>query len=98
VAIYNATSIAGLATKESTLLKSYGYNITTIDSLPKVTDPAKTILVDLSSGVDKYTRHYLEQRLSVAAQTSLPSGLGVTPPTGTKFVIILGKDASNSTQ
>ncbi len=96
IAIYNATSISGLATKESTLLKSYGYNINAVDSLPKATDPAKTTLVDLSSGADKYTRHYLEERLGVVSGSSLPPGLGITPPTGTKFVIILGKDASGN--
>jgi LCP family protein required for cell wall assembly len=98
VAIYNATSVAGLATKESTLLKSYGYNVTTVDSLPKATDPAKSTLVDLSGGAAKYTRHYLEQRLGVTAQNSLPAGLGVTPPSGTKFVIIAGKDVNGTTR
>lgn len=98
VAIYNATSLSGLATKEADLLKSYGYNVTTVGSLPKATDPAKSVLVDLSAGSDKYTRHYLEQRLGLSAQNSLPAGTGVTPPSGTKFVIIVGKDANNSTQ
>ncbi len=94
IAIYNATSVAGLATKEANLLKSYGYNITVVDSLPKATDPAKSTLVDLSSAADKYTRHYLEQRLSVVALNKLPADTGITPPSGTKFVIIVGKDAN----
>ncbi len=94
VAIYNATSLSGLATKEANLLKSYGYNVTTVDSLPKSTDPAKSTLVDLSSGADKYTKHYLEQRLGTVAGSSLPARTGITPPSGTKFVIILGKDAN----
>lgn len=98
VAIYNATSVAGLATKEAKLLKSYGYNVTTVDNLPKATDPAKSILIDLSNSADKYTRHYLEQRLGLAAQNSLPAGAGIAPPSGTKFVIIVGKDAQNSLQ
>lgn len=98
VAIYNATSVVGLATKEANLLKSYGYNVTTIDNLPNPTDPAKSTLIDLGGGADKYTRHYLEQRLGVTAQNSLPGGLGITPPSGTKFVIIAGKDAQNSSQ
>lgn len=96
VAIYNATSVAGLATKEADLLKSYGYNVTTVGNLPKATDPAKSTLIDLNNSTDKYTRHYLEQRLGLAAQNSLPAGLGITPPSGTKFVIITGKDAQNS--
>ena len=98
VAIYNATSITGLATKEADLLKSYGYNVTTVASLPKATDPAKSVLVDLSGGADKYTRHYLEQRLALVAVNKLPADTGITPPSGTKFVIILGKDANGTTQ
>ena len=98
VVIYNATSVAGLATKEADLLKSYGYNVTTVDSLPKATDPAKSTLIDLSTGTDKYTRHYLEQRLGLTAQNSLPPGTGITPPSGTKFVIIAGKDVNGTTR
>ncbi len=96
VAIYNATSIVGLATKEANMLKSYGYNVTTVDNLPKATDPAKSILIDLSNSVDKYTKHYLEQRLGLTAQNSLPAGVSITPPNGTKFVIITGKDAEHT--
>lgn len=98
VAIYNATSTAGLATKEADLLKSYGYNVTTVDSLPSPTNAAETTLIDLSGGSAKYTKHYLERRLGVSASGNLPSGLGITPPTGTKFVIIAGKDVSNASQ
>jgi len=94
VAIYNATDTAGLATKQADILKSYGYNVTAVDSLPKATNPAKTVLVDQSGGLAKYTRHYLEQRFSTIAQDSLSKNVGVSPPSGTKFVIILGKDAT----
>lgn len=94
VAVYNATDIAGLATKQADVLKSYGYNVTAVDSLPKATNPAKTALVDQSGGLAKYTRHYLEQRFSTIAQDSLSKNVGVSPPAGTKFVIILGKDAT----
>lgn len=98
VAIYNATSIDGLASKEAKVLKSYGYNVTTVDSLAELTNPISTSLIDLSGGSAKYTRHYLQQRLGVTAQNSLPSGIGVTPPSGTKFVIILGSNAKTSAQ
>lgn len=99
VAIYNATDVAGLATTKADELKSFGYNVTTVDSLPKATNAATTVIVDLSNGADdKYTRHYLELRFGVKAQTSLASSYGISPPAGTKFVIIAGKDANKSSQ
>jgi hypothetical protein len=96
VAIYNATGTSGLATTEANLLKSYGYKVTTVQNAPTATDPATTTLVDLSKGADKYTRHYLEDRLGVTAGGKLPGGSDITPPQGVKFVIILGEDAITS--
>jgi LCP family protein required for cell wall assembly len=96
VAIYNATNTSGVATDESKLLKSYGYNITTIGNAPNATDPSTTVLVDLSKGLDKYTLHYLEGRLGVTATNKVPGNFGITPPPGVKFVIILGEDAITS--
>lgn len=96
VAVYNATSTTGLASKEAAILKSYGYNITNIDNTTAPTNPSKTAIVDLSKGLDKYTRHYLEGRFGVVAVTKIPAGLGVIPPTGTHFVIILGKDVASA--
>jgi len=97
VAVYNATDIPGLATASANVLKSYGYNVTTITNAP-TTNPATTTIVDLTHGKDKYTKHYLEERFKVTAVGSIPSGVKLTPPAGTSFVIILGKDASNSSQ
>ena len=94
IAIYNATSTAGVATAAANVLKSYGYNVTTVANAPNLTNPAATVLVDLSDGKDKYTRNYLERRYSVAATGKIPSELNITPPAGTRFVIILGKDAA----
>jgi len=96
VAIYNATDTAGLATATATTLKSYGYNVTTITNTANATNPAYTTLVDLTAGKDKYTKHYLEQRFGVSANNSLPAGSGITPPSGTSFVIILGENATTS--
>ncbi len=96
VAVYNATSAVGLATKEAAVLKSFGYNITNIDNTSTATNPAHTTIVDLSKGLDKYTRHYLEIRFGVVAVTKLPTSLGVIPPTGTHFVIILGEDVASA--
>lgn len=96
VAVYNATSSPGLATASARTLKSYGYRVTTVDNAPNVTNPSKTIVVDLSKGAGKYTRHYLEERFGVTARTSVPSEFGISPPAGTGFVIILGTDATAS--
>lgn len=92
VAVYNATSTAGLAASKATELKSFGYNVTAIGNTPTETNPLKTVVVDLTRGTDRYTKHYLQQRFKVTTSTQLPNGSGITPPVGTDFVIILGKD------
>ena len=98
IAIYNATTINGLAAASADKLRSYGYNVTIVDNTPSATNPSTTTIVDLSRGADKYTRHYLEQRFNVKAVTSMPKNTGVTTPAGTTFVIILGRDAANSSK
>jgi LCP family protein required for cell wall assembly len=98
IAIYNATNVSGLATKQSNYLKSYGYNVVTVGNTPTPTNPQKTEIVDMTKGVDKYTKHYLESRYGVTSTTTLPTSLGITPPTGTSFVIIVGEDVAVSTQ
>jgi LCP family protein required for cell wall assembly len=98
VAVYNATSVAGVATAQSNILKSYGYNVTTVDNSPAPTNPATTTIVDLSKGVNKYTKHYLQKRYGVSVVSKVPSQFAITPPTGTSFVIILGKDVAHSSQ
>jgi LCP family protein required for cell wall assembly len=98
IAVYNATNVVGLATKQSDYLKSYGYNVVTIGNTPTSTNPPKTQIIDLTKGVDKYTKNYLEKRYGVTATTTLPPSFGITPPTGTSFVIIVGEDVATSTQ
>jgi LCP family protein required for cell wall assembly len=98
IAIYNATTINGLAGASADKLRSFGYNVTIVDNTPSATNPSITTIVDLSKGADKYTRHYLEQRFKVKAVTSMPKNTGVSPPSGTTFVIILGRDAANSSK
>lgn len=95
IAVYNATSTVGLATKKADELKSFGYNITKIDNA-KVTDTAATIIVDLTKGSHKYTKHYLESRFGVNTTTTLPAGSAIVPPAGTNFVIILGEDVATT--
>lgn len=96
IAVYNATDIAGMASAKATLLKSYGYTITTVDNTKAVSNPESTVVVDLTNGKDKYTRHYLEERFGVTAVASVPGWSGINPPAGTNFVIILGRNAANS--
>lgn len=97
VAVYNATGSTGVAATEGALLKTYGYNVK-VTGAATTTDAQTTVVVDLTKGKDKYTRHYLEERFGVTARSSLPGNSGVTPPAGTAFVIILGEDVANSTQ
>jgi LCP family protein required for cell wall assembly len=92
IIILNGTTRAGLATKKSDELKSYGYNVTLLDDAP-TKDYEDTILVDMRNGAKKYTRSYLEKRLGVAATTRLPDS---TINAGTAdFVIILGRNEAN---
>lgn len=88
VAVLNGTGTAGLATKKADELKSYGYNVTLIDSAP-TTDYTKTVLVDRTNGTKKYTKNYLEKRLGVGATTKLPD---TTITSTADFVIILGSN------
>jgi LCP family protein required for cell wall assembly len=98
VAVYNATDTVGLATKQANVLKSYGYNVTTVSNTASSTNPNTTKIIDLSGGKNKYTQNYLQERFDVKATNSLPSSFGITPPQGTSFVIILGEDVANSQQ
>ena len=93
VTILNGTTISGLATNEADVLKSYGYNVGTVGSAP--TDGyQQTVLVDLSGGKDKYTKHYLEQRFNTTAVTKLPDT--AIAPGAAHFILILGNDQSAS--
>ncbi len=96
VAVYNGTTTLGLATSTANTLKSYGYRVTTVGDATSQTGSASTVIVDLTKGVDKYTRHYLEQRYGVLAVSKIPSAYGISPPQGTSFVIIVGSNATVS--
>lgn len=96
IAIYNATGVSGLAGSEAKLLKSYGYNVKTVDTAQNTAGSSSDTLVDLSKGTAKYTAHYLEGRLGVTSVGKVPSEYGLTPPQGTKFVIILGNESATS--
>jgi len=89
ISILNGTAMPGVATTLATTLKSYGYNIGTVGDAPTQAYQ-NTVVVDLTNGVDKYTKHYLEQRFGVSAVTKLPDST-IQPGTA-KFVIIIGQD------
>lgn len=95
IMILNGTDTVGLATKKSKELKSYGYNVTSVGDAP-TSDYTQTVLVDLRSGVNKYTRNYLEKRLGLTAVSSLPdSSIAVGDA---DFVIILGSNETDRRQ
>ncbi len=82
IAVLGTTSAKATAT--ATLLKSYGYNVTSTGvAAQTVTSPE---LIDLSHGKDPFTLHYLETRYGVTPLTSLPSG--ISPAAGAKFVVV----------
>lgn len=93
IAVFNGSTINGLAGKRATDLKSYGYNITTVDNAP-TKNYTHTVLVDFTGGKKKYTQHYLEQRLKVTAVSQLPDSN--INPNGADFVIILGQNESSN--
>jgi polyisoprenyl-teichoic acid--peptidoglycan teichoic acid transferase len=87
VAVYNGSLTPGIASTKAEELRSAGYNVVTVANAP-TQDYQKTVLVDLTKGVKKYTLKYLEGRLGVKAVTTLPD------PTlkvgNADFVILLG--------
>ena len=90
VDVLNGSGIAGLASETADELRSYGYQIQTVDAAP-TSDYQDTILVDLSGGEKPFTKRYLEQRLGVTTTSSsaLPDGVTTTAD----FVIILGQSS-----
>ena len=89
LAVLNGTLTSGLATTKAAELKSFGYTVNMVGDAPTKTY-TKTILVDLTGGTKKYTKHYLEQRLGVMAVNTLPD-VNITNPGNADFVIILGQ-------
>lgn len=95
ISILNGAGIPGLATAKSEQLKYYGYNIGTVADAP-TGDYNKTVIVDLTNGKKPYTKNYLEKRFGVKTTTKLPDST-IQPGTAS-FIIILGKDASTTSQ
>ena len=93
IAVFNGSTLSGLAAKRADELKSFGYNITVVANAP-TKNYTKTTLIDMTGGKKKYTLHYLEQRLKVTAVTSMPDSS--INPNGAEFVIILGQNESTT--
>ena len=93
IAVYNGTTIGGLAGSKATDLRSYGYNINVVADAP-TKNYTKTILVDMRNGAKKYTKNYLEKRLGVSAVNSMPDN--TINPGSADFVIILGASESSN--
>lgn len=95
VTVLNGTVVPGLATEKAEELKSYGYNVGTVDNAP-APDFNKTTIVDLSGGAKKYTLNYLKNRYRVQnVVKQLPAGI---VQGSANIVIILGQDATATTQ
>ncbi|GAC1387249.1 MAG: hypothetical protein NVS1B7_5310 [Candidatus Saccharimonadales bacterium] len=91
ILILNGTPTTGLATSRAAELKSYGYNVQGVGTTP-TSNYQKTTLIDLTKGVKKYTKRYLEQRLNVTSDDKLPDTS--INPGDADFVIILGSNES----
>jgi LCP family protein required for cell wall assembly len=93
VVVLNGTSVSGLATTKSDVLKSYGYNVLDVGDAPSKNNP-NTIIVDLKKKDTKYTKRYLELRYKTTVTSELPEG--ITPPENADFVIILGQNETSN--
>lgn len=94
VVILNGTTTAGLATATSKELKSYGYNVISVDNAP-TSNYVQNQLIDLTSGQKRYTKSYLEKRLGLTSTTQSPAG--IPDISQADFVIILGTDEITKT-
>lgn len=79
-----SSDAAGAAISQS-MLKSYGINVTTATTTNQ--QVSHLTLVNLSSGDDPSTLHFLEEHYGVKSISEMPTGITV-PPGSAKFVII----------
>lgn len=93
ITILNGTSVPGLATQSADQLKTYGYNVGTVDDAPTQAYE-KTVIVDLTKGKKPYTKNYLEKRFGVKTTTKLPDEQ--IQPGDASFIIILGHNETTN--
>lgn len=89
VVILNGTTTPGLATAREKELKSYGYNVVSVDNAP-TSDYVSSRLISLNPAAHKYTESYLTKRLGLNAENVTIEG--IPTPDQADFVIILGSD------
>lgn len=87
VIILNGSGRPGVAKKRADELKSYGYNVLQVADAPN-SEVTNTTLVDLTNGVKKYTKRYLELRFDTKAVKSI-DGMDLTPYSA-DFVVVIG--------
>lgn len=93
IVVLNGSGVEGLANRRAEELKSYGYNVISVDNAPR-NDYTATELLDLTDGVKKYTKRYLEQRLKVLTS---PNNTSIDNTAyGADFVIIVGSNENTS--
>jgi LCP family protein required for cell wall assembly len=93
VTVLNGTVTPGVASTAAATLKSYGYNVGTVDNAP-TTDYATTKIIDLTHGADKYTLNYLQKRYTGATvTTTVPAG--IVPGTA-NIIVIIGTDEATT--
>lgn len=95
IMVLNGSTTPGLATAKANELKGYGYNVVGMANTP-TSGWAKSTLVDLSKGADKYTRHYLESHYNLQAVNHMPDDTIAT--NNADFVIIIGSNEATSPQ
>jgi len=89
IMVLNGSDQPNLGNQEASVLKSYGYNVSSVGNAP-TNNYSSTQLVDLSGGKDPYTNHYLQLRLGVKSISQLPDNS--IQPGNANFVIILGNN------
>lgn len=93
IVVLNGSGVEGLANRRAEELKSYGYNVISVDNAPR-NDYTATELLDFTEGIKKYTKRYLEQRLKVLTS---PNNTSIDNTAyGADFVIIVGSNENTS--
>jgi LCP family protein required for cell wall assembly len=85
IALKNATGVSGLGNKVSALLKTYGYNVSSVTNNTTKEDFSQ--LIDYSNGKNPFTISFLEKRFKLKAQKLSPDAATLSD-----IVIIIGAD------